>query len=67
MRQFTGDETADFLIRQIRFLGRVGSDTQKQSASRWERIVRDHVETDEGGLAASFATGKAPKRSKGGV
>ena len=35
----THNETADFLLRQIRFLKRVGSATQKQEASEWERLI----------------------------
>ena len=35
----THNETADFLLRQIRFLKRVGSATQKQEAPEWERLI----------------------------
>lgn len=35
----THNETADFLLRQIRFLKRVGSATQKQEALEWERLI----------------------------
>ena len=33
------NETADFLLRQIRFLKRVGTPAQKQDAPRWERLI----------------------------
>ena len=35
----THNETADFLLRQIRFLKRVGSATQKPEAPEWERLI----------------------------
>lgn len=35
----TRNETADFLLRQIRFLKRVGTPAQKQEAPKWERLI----------------------------
>jgi len=48
----TGNETADFLIRQLRFLKRVGSPAQKQEAPKWERLIAEAAAEP---LAVNFA------------
>lgn len=58
MSHETGDETADYLLDQLRFLRRVGTQRQKDSLARWEMIVRAHAAPDEPAMAANFATGK---------
>ena len=48
----TGNETADFLLRQLRFLKRVGSPAQKLEAPKWERLIADAAAEP---LAVDFA------------
>lgn len=55
----TGNETADFLLRQIRFLKRVGSPQQKAEAQRWEEIVHTHATPDTTRDVVNFATAPA--------
>lgn len=54
----TGDETADFFLRQLRFLSRVGSPRQKADVRKWERIFREHAEPAEEPSAVNFATAR---------
>lgn len=56
MSAITGDPTADFLIRQIRLLKRVGSPQQKASAPKWEQLVMEHAEPMAAPHAVNFAT-----------
>lgn len=51
----TGDKTADFLLRQIRFLRRVGDQEHKRDAARWEEVVRKNAHPEP---SVNFATGK---------
>ena len=66
MQHETGDETADFLLRQLRFLRRVGTPNQKRDATKWETIVRTHAEPADVEMAASFATRHQPNGSTNG-
>ena len=49
------NETADFLLRQIRFLKRVGTPAQKQDAPRWERLI-ETIAVEGAPEAVAFAT-----------
>jgi hypothetical protein len=51
----THNETADFLLRQIRFLKRVGSATQKQEAPEWERLIIQAAAKAQQPQAVTFA------------
>lgn len=51
----TGNETADFLLRQIRFLKRVGTPAQKQEVPKWERLIIEAA-TEPHAQAVNFAT-----------
>lgn len=55
----TGDKTADFLLRQIRLLRRVGDAAHRRDADRWEMVVRSHAQPEQEQVAVSFATGKS--------
>lgn len=57
----TGDPTADFLLRQLKFLSRVGSPEQRTQVQKWETVVRTHAEpvAEDAVLAVNFATEKA--------
>ena len=45
MKHETGDETADYLLDQLRFLKRVGTAKQKQDAPKWEALVWSNADT----------------------
>jgi hypothetical protein len=57
MSRITEDETADFLIRQIRFLKRVGTPQQKAAAPQWERLVLAHAQPEQMPQMVDFASG----------
>ena len=53
-------KTADFLLRQIRFLKRVGTPAQKQAAPKWERLIIEAAAKEQP-QAVNFATGQELK------
>lgn len=61
----TGDKTADFLLRQIRLLKRVGEREHKRDADRWEQLVRDNAQPETEDQAVSFATARLAKPEEG--
>jgi hypothetical protein len=55
------NNTANFLLRQVRFLRRVGSAEQKRDADRWEDIIKRHAEPEQAEPSAvNFATAQKP-------
>jgi hypothetical protein len=55
----TGDESADYLLRHVRLLRRIGSPRQKEDAARWETLILTHALPIDEPLAVNFATAKA--------
>ena len=62
---YTGDKSADFLIRQLRLLRRIGDREHKRDAARWEEIVRRHAIPEQEPQAVNFATAVAPEKKEG--
>lgn len=54
----TGDETADFLLRQLGLLARIGSPAQKRDVKKWRALVVDNAGVEEERQVVNFAQGK---------
>ena len=44
MHSPTGDETADYLLKQLRFIRRHGTPAMREAAPKWALIVQTHAE-----------------------
>jgi hypothetical protein len=56
----TRDKTADFLLRQLPLLRRMGDYEHKRDADRWEQIIRQHAVPEPQPMAVNFATTAEP-------